>query len=75
MNLLFIDAETNGLPKNRFAPYTLTDNWPEIIQLSWQIVDGDTWETLSETDSFIKPNGVWSKEAELGATGIPKCCL
>jgi len=62
--LLFIDAETNGLPKNRFAPYTAVDCWPEIIQLSWQIVDGNTWETLSESDSFIKPNGVWSKEAE-----------
>jgi len=62
--LLFVDTETNGLPKNRFAPYTAVDCWPEIIQISWQIVDGTTWETLSESDSFIKPKGMWSKDAE-----------
>ena len=64
MKLLFIDTETNGLPVNRFAPFTYTGNWPEIIQISWQLVDSDTWQTEEEYDAFLKPSGIWSKEAE-----------
>jgi len=64
MKLFFFDCETNGLPKNRYAPFTSTDCWPEIIQLSWQIVDKETWECLSESDYFMKPDGLWSADAE-----------
>ena len=64
MKLLFIDTETNGLPISRFAPYTSTGNWPEIVQISWQVVDSVSWETIDEYDAFLKPYGIWSKEAE-----------
>ena len=64
MKLLFIDTETNGLPANRFAPFTSHTLWPHIIQISWQLVDSKTWEVLSEYDSFIKPRAPWSKDAE-----------
>jgi DNA polymerase III epsilon subunit-like protein len=64
MKLLFIDSETNGLPTSKYAPYTEPNMWPHIIQLSWQIIDSDTWTTLHEEDVFVKPRATWSLEAE-----------
>jgi DNA polymerase-3 subunit epsilon len=64
MKLLFIDTETNGLPKNRFAPYTSHELWPNILQISWQLVDSLTWRVLSEYDAFIKLREPWNKDAE-----------
>jgi DNA polymerase-3 subunit alpha len=39
LQILLLDTETNGLPRNRFAPYTLSGNWPAILQLSWAIYE------------------------------------
>lgn len=64
MKVLFFDTETNGLPKNRYAPYTSTEMWPHVVQISWQIIDTDTWLVLKEEDHFLKPRTVWDKEAE-----------
>jgi len=64
MKLLFLDTETNGLPANRYASYTDTNIWPHVIQLSWQLVDTDTWVVLAEQDAFIKPRASWNKDAE-----------
>jgi len=64
MKLLFIDTETNGLPKNRYAPYTSPELWPNILQISWQLVDSSTWDVLSEYDTFIKLREPWNKDAE-----------
>ena len=35
--ILLLDTETNGLPKNRFAPASEFDAYPAILQLSWAI--------------------------------------
>ena len=35
LRILLLDTETNGLPKNRFAPIAEPGNWPAILQLSW----------------------------------------
>lgn len=35
--ILLIDTETNGLPKNRFAPISETDAYPAVLQLSWSL--------------------------------------
>ena len=43
VRILLLDTETNGLPKNRFAPISEPGNWPAIVQLSWAIY------TVSET--------------------------
>ena len=64
MKILFIDTETNGLPLNKYAPYTITEYWPFIIQISWQIIDSDSWSVIKEEDLFIKPRGKWNSEAE-----------
>lgn len=37
MKLLLFDTETNGLPKNRFAPPSQTDAYPAVLQLSWAV--------------------------------------
>jgi len=37
VRVLMFDTETNGLPKNKHAPYTMPEFWPAILQLSWAI--------------------------------------
>lgn len=37
LRILILDTETNGLPKNRYAPVSETGAWPAILQLSWAI--------------------------------------
>ncbi|WP_185853099.1 DNA polymerase III subunit alpha [Blattabacterium cuenoti] len=52
---LIVDTETTGLPISYNLPITHTDNWPRIVQLSWQSHDilGD----LIEFKNFIiKPD-------------------
>jgi DNA polymerase III epsilon subunit-like protein len=46
MKILILDTETNGLPKNRFAPPSQFDAYPAILQLSWAIYTLD--ETMPE---------------------------
>lgn len=35
LRILLLDTETNGLPKNRYAPISEPGIWPAILQLSW----------------------------------------
>ncbi|WP_185871982.1 DNA polymerase III subunit alpha [Blattabacterium cuenoti] len=52
---LIVDTETTGLPVSYNIPITNTENWPRIVQFSWQIHDilGD----LIEFKNFIiKPD-------------------
>jgi DNA polymerase III epsilon subunit-like protein len=37
MKLLLLDTETNGLPRNRYAPISEPGVYPAILQLSWAI--------------------------------------
>ena len=37
MTLLLLDTETNGLPKNRYAPPSCTEAFPAVLQLSWSL--------------------------------------
>ena len=39
IRILLFDTETNGLPKNRFAPATEFREFPAILQLSWGVYD------------------------------------
>jgi DNA polymerase III epsilon subunit-like protein len=52
MKLLLIDTETNGLPKNRYAPIADSGMWPAILQLSWKVcqLEGRTLTTLDSRD-------------------------
>jgi DNA polymerase-3 subunit epsilon len=40
--IIFFDTETNGLPKNRYAPVSHWEAYPSIIQLSWATYHLDT---------------------------------
>jgi len=64
MRVIFLDTETNGLPQNRYAPYTATEMWPHVIQISWQLVDTNTWNVIKEEDHFLKPRAAWNTDAE-----------
>jgi len=35
VHIILLDTETNGLPKNRYAPISEPGVWPAILQLSW----------------------------------------
>jgi len=64
MKLLFIDTQTNGLPTNKYAPYTATEMWPHILEISWQIIDSDNWEVVKSVSYFIELRANWNTEAE-----------
>ena len=51
--LLFIDTEASGLPKNWTLPYSVDDNWPHAVQISWIIYDQNRDEVKRE-DHYIK---------------------
>ena len=52
ISVLFLDTETNGLPKNMFAPHTLANCWPAVLQLSWATytVTGTSMKPVSKRD-------------------------
>ena len=64
MRLLFLDSETNGLPTNRYAPFTATECWPRLIQLSWQVVETDSWTVVERYNYFVQTGAVWNTDAE-----------
>lgn len=64
MRLLFLDSETNGLPTNRYAPFTASECWPRLVQLSWLVVDTATWNTLEKHDYLVKTGAEWNADAQ-----------
>ncbi len=85
MLILFFDTETNGLPWNRHASYKNTENWPAILQISWQVWNiskqGQA-QCLNRVNTYISPSSdlKWDAEAakihklsleELKAKGKP----
>lgn len=53
---LFFDTETNGLPRNWRAPLSDLNNWPRLVQLAWQLYDGQG-NLLGAGDRIIRPEG------------------
>lgn len=53
---LIYDTETTGLPRDWNAPITDTDNWPRLVQLSWQL-HGARGELIHSGDYMVKPEG------------------
>ena len=53
---LIFDTETTGLPRSYKAPITDTDNWPRLVQLSWQLHAADG-KLLNQQDYIVKPEG------------------
>jgi DNA polymerase III alpha subunit (gram-positive type) len=57
MNILLLDCETNGKPKDYKASVKDVDNWPRVIQLAWQLVNEWGDKVISKGNYFIKPDG------------------
>jgi DNA polymerase III epsilon subunit-like protein len=38
--------------------------WPHILQISWQVIDSETWLKESEYDSYIQLRCPWNGDAE-----------
>ncbi len=53
---LIFDTETTGLPRDYSAPVTDVDNWPRVVQLSWQLHAADG-SLMNAHDYIVKPEG------------------
>jgi len=75
LTILILDTETNGLPKNRYAPISEPGVFPAILQLSWSIykVEGRSLTTISNRDIGIAldPSVPWDAGAAK-IHGIPE---
>ena len=75
LKIIILDTETNGLPKNRYAPISEPGNYPAILQLSWTIykVEGRTLTTVSSRDIglALDPSIPWDAGAAK-IHGIPE---
>ena len=54
------DTETTGLPKIDNAPVSDVDNWPRLVQLSWQVHDAlgnlvEYHNYIVQPDGFVIP--------------------
>lgn len=53
---LIVDTETTGLPIIYDAPFTDVNNWPRIIELSWELC-WENGETIEKACDLIAPDG------------------
>jgi DNA polymerase III epsilon subunit-like protein len=67
LTILLLDTETNGLPKNRYAPVSDFSAFPAILQLSWGVytVDGTTMSLVESRDIGLRldPSIPWDTGA------------
>lgn len=52
---LIFDTETTGLPANRQAPLTDSDNWPRIVQIAWQL-HNSKGKLISAQNLIVRPD-------------------
>ncbi len=67
--LLFFDTETTGVPRDRWAPFSNTRNWPRVVQLAWAIHDPDGARVSAE-EHLVKPEGFHIPSAATRVHGI-----
>jgi DNA polymerase III epsilon subunit-like protein len=67
LRILLLDTETNGLPKNRYAPISEAGVWPAILQLSWTeaTITGSTMKIGASRDIGVAlhPSIAWDADA------------
>ena len=67
LTVLLLDTETNGLPKNRYAPISEPGAYPAILQMSWSIfeIEGRTLRSVATRDIGIAlhPSEAWDTGA------------
>jgi DNA polymerase III subunit alpha len=53
---LIFDTETTGIPRNKTAPLTDSENWPRLVQIAWQL-HNNQGKLISQHNYIIKPEG------------------
>ncbi len=53
---IVFDTETTGFAQNTKAPYSDLDNWPRMVQISWQVHD-NLGQLIDNQDYIIRPEG------------------
>lgn len=66
---LIFDIETTGLPKVWDAPVEEFDNWPNILEIAWQLFN-DRKELINEKSFIIRPDKYEISEEIESLTGI-----
>ncbi len=66
---LFIDTEASGLPLKWNLPYSVDDNWPHALQVSWLIYDKQH-TLVKQQDHYINSEGIIITPAALQIHGI-----
>ena len=67
--VVFIDTETTGLPRFKFANALQgPDNWPDIVSVAWIVYEDG--EIVNSNYSVIKPNGWTISEQSTKIHGI-----
>src|SRR6478672_8956617 len=66
---LIFDTETTGLPRDYNAPVTDLNNWPRMVQIAWQLHDGQG-NLLGNDTIIIKPEGYTIPFATIQIHGI-----
>lgn len=66
---LVFDTETTGLPIEFNKSPEHTNNWPRIVQLSWQVLDEDL-KVLHKKNYIVKPDGYEIPEESIKIHGI-----
>ena len=68
--LLFIDTETNGLPKSASHDF---ERWPRVVQLAWSLYDQDG--IRESVHSFIKSRRTEKCSSAREISAIPACAV
>lgn len=66
---LILDIETMGLPKNFQASVEDLENWPDILEIGWQLYN-DNRELIQEESILVQPTNGMIPEEIILLTGI-----
>ena len=66
---IVFDTETTGLPQDYNAPITNSDNWPRMVQISWQLHDAKG-QLMDVKNFIIKSEGFEIRYAVVQVHGI-----
>jgi DNA polymerase III epsilon subunit-like protein len=68
VKIIVLDTETAGLPRDYKAPATDAANWPRVVQIAWQVYDGE--QLIAGESHLIKPQGFEIPAAATAVHGI-----
>ena len=68
--ILVLDIETTGLAQDLNVSFDNIDNWPYVVQISYQIFSGYDNDILKESDYILKPDCFTIPDASVSIHGI-----